>query len=962
MRGRATSGDDAEPAPGPSTVTIDAAPGSPQSQSPEPGGLKHPARRHEKRSWRAVLFAPVGDGQTRRRGSDAFRLGTAVIAIVICWIVTKANSKSEHSIATTLASAPNGLHWLINTIWWVGSVGIIVLVAGLAVSSRRWTAVRDIGISGLGAWVVCVVLVEVLGSNGGRPPTSSYGVFDMGFPVARVAATVGVATAAFPYLSRWLLRSVETAIALFSVATVMNHTGLPVAVVASLAVGWGMTALVHLIFGSPLGLPSVAEVSTLLGDLEITASDIAPVSAQEWGVGRFHSQVGGSNVDISVYGRDAADAQLLAKTMRFLFYRDSGPTLTLTRRQQVEHEAYLMLMAERAGARVPEVLAAGGAGPANDALLVSRPPVGRFLAEFRPYVPPSPPPVPAVAVSKDKAEKEKEKAEKKEKRRKRKTGGFKDDAGSGPSHGVESDASSGGHGAGDATVLALQPTDGGVSRVGTGAKPTSDFSADSGTEEFGTEPSPQAAVEAALPESSLPLIDDAALDEIFGQVVTLQLSGMAHGAISTQTIVVDDDNHAGLTDFRSASTAATDEQLSRDIAAAMAAVSIVAGPERTVASAVRALPPATVTAALPFLQKAAFDTKAAKAVRGKKPILNAVREQGAAAVGVEVPKLIEPRRVSWVTLAMVIGTLVGGWALIGVLVNVGKSWNTIQGADWAWVALVFVFAQAAYPAIAITTVGSVTDPLPYGRTLALELSDTFVALAGGSMAVLATRVRFFQQEGYTPTVAVSSGVLVSTASWIVKGALFLIAVPFALSNLHFSQTESSSTGSDGSNGHLVWLIIIIVVAVGIVLGLVFAVPRWRRLAADKLRPRASEVLAHLKILATHPKNLIEIFGGNVAAQIFVALALGAALHAFGDHLGLATLLVVLTLASMLGGMSPVPGGMGVVEAGMILCLQAAGISQNDAVAATFVQRLFTAYLPPIWGWFVLVWMRKKEYL
>jgi hypothetical protein len=28
----------------------------------------------------------------------------------------------------------------------------------------------------------------------------------------------------------------------------------------------------------------------------------------------------------------------------------------------------------------------------------------------------------------------------------------------------------------------------------------------------------------------------------------------------------------------------------------------------------------------------------------------------------------------------------------------------------------------------------------------------------------------------------------------------------------------------------------------------------------------------------------------------------------------------------------------------------------------FVQRLFTAYLPPIWGWFVMVWMRKKEYL
>ena len=47
---------------------------------------------------------------------------------------------------------------------------------------------------------------------------------------------------------------------------------------------------------------------------------------------------------------------------------------------------------------------------------------------------------------------------------------------------------------------------------------------------------------------------------------------------------------------------------------------------------------------------------------------------------------------------------------------------------------------------------------------------------------------------------------------------------------------------------------------------------------------------------------------------------------------------------------------------MIIGLTAAGIPEQIAVAAVFVQRLFTAYLPPIWGWFVLVWMRKKEYL
>ena len=71
---------------------------------------------------------------------------------------------------------------------------------------------------------------------------------------------------------------------------------------------------------------------------------------------------------------------------------------------------------------------------------------------------------------------------------------------------------------------------------------------------------------------------------------------------------------------------------------------------------------------------------------------------------------------------------------------------------------------------------------------------------------------------------------------------------------------------------------------------------------------------------------------------------------------------MLTLGSMLGGISPVPGGMGVVEAGMILGLTAVGIPEDIAVSAVFVQRLFTAYLPPIAGWFALISLRRQDLL
>lgn len=136
----------------------------------------------------------------------------------------------------------------------------------------------------------------------------------------------------------------------------------------------------------------------------------------------------------------------------------------------------------------------------------------------------------------------------------------------------------------------------------------------------------------------------------------------------------------------------------------------------------------------------------------------------------------------------------------------------------------------------------------------------------------------------------------------------------------------------------------------------------RCLAAAKLRPRLRDIWGNVKQLATSPRKLVLLVGGSFAMELLVAMASSVSLRAFDDHLRLPTLIVVITLAGIVGGASPSPGGMGVVEAGMILGLTAASVSEADATAAVFIQRLFTSYLPPIWGWITLVWMRRREYL
>jgi uncharacterized protein (TIRG00374 family) len=201
-------------------------------------------------------------------------------------------------------------------------------------------------------------------------------------------------------------------------------------------------------------------------------------------------------------------------------------------------------------------------------------------------------------------------------------------------------------------------------------------------------------------------------------------------------------------------------------------------------------------------------------------------------------------------------------------------------------------------------------------------------------------------------------VVVSLASWIVKLALFGAAAPFALKSLHFSTTPHGG----GKHSHLVAEILVVVIAVGVAAAVGVAVPRWRRMVEAKLRPKVHEVHQHLRQLATEPRKLVEVFGGTLAAQLVVVLTLGGALHAFGASLPIATLIVIITIASVLRGVSPVPGGVGVVEAGLILGLTSAGVHQTIAVAAVFVQRLVTAYLPPMYGYVTLLWLRRHEYL
>jgi uncharacterized membrane protein YbhN (UPF0104 family) len=798
--------------------------------------------RRLRRRWRALLFVADGDGAVRRRASDVVRVVLAMLGQVVLVAAVRADLTVEHHLVDAVVPPPEGLTWLVSALWQIGTVGLVAALALLAILSRRVRLMIELASAIVLSWLFCGLAGAAAGTHGGHP--ADVAGADLGYPLARLAVMMAAVVVVLPYLNRAVHRIAWVTVVVTVVAAVLHGAGLPVGIAASLLLGWGVGAAVHLALGTPAGLLTPAEVLDVVDDLGVRAHDASFDPVQDWGIVRYRARDEHDQpLELALAGRDAADAQALGRAWRLAMYRDAGPRLSANRLEQVEHEAYLTLLVERAGVSTADVVVAGQSPETGDAVLVTRPPSGRPLAE-------------------------------------------------------------------------LEPDE----------------------------------------------LDDDTLDALFQVVSTLREARLAHGGLNPDTIVVEGPGRVAVKDLRLASFGAPAERSDRDLADALVAVALLVGPERAIASALRVLGPDEMTAALPRLQPAALDRRTRDALHSHKKLLDELRSQGAAAVGVDEPELATIRRVSWGSLLMGAGAILGVYLIVQQFTGVQDLGETLKSADWGWVFVCFVLAQSTNIVQALSVMGSVATPLPFGPTFALQLANAFTGLIGGTVATTATIIRYFQRRGLAVSIAVSSGVMVSLATMITQTILFVVSFLLTHDEFSFAFNQSGSgTSSSGGGGDDTWVLVLIAVGIAIV-GAVTIVPRFRRQAVAKLRPQVDAARANLRGLAGEPMKLVELFGGAAAAQLLFAMTLGAALHAYGASASLGELLVINTIASLLGGLAPVPGGMGVIEGGLIAGFTAIGIPNTTAVAATLTARLMTAYLPPIWGYPALVWMRHEQYL
>jgi uncharacterized membrane protein YbhN (UPF0104 family) len=447
-------------------------------------------------------------------------------------------------------------------------------------------------------------------------------------------------------------------------------------------------------------------------------------------------------------------------------------------------------------------------------------------------------------------------------------------------------------------------------------------------------------------------VTDAFLVHLWEQVARLRESRVSHGGLNLDS-VLDTVDGPMIVHFQRGKAAASPSALATDVAELLVATSIATDPERALAAALSVVGPQAIAAALPYVQRAALTPHLRDLARDHEVRLAALRKQAAAATGVTLPEIAPLQRIRLRDVLLMGAVAFAAYLLITQLEQIGFATivNELSKAQWPWVVVALVIAQTTFITQAVSVRGAVPSPLPLRPCVVLESAIKFVNLTVPSSAGrIALNIRFLQKLGVPTGEAIASGAVDGVSDTIVQIVLVLLVLPFV---------DLSVSVPSGGTGEPPWHLIVAVVLIALVgAAIVMFVARLR----SKVLPLIRQGFVTLKTVASSRNKLFQLFGGNVATQVLFALVLGASCQAYGIHVSLPDLLIVNMGASVFASIMPVPGGIGVAEAGLTAGLTAVGVPESVAFAAALTHRLCTFYLPPIWGYFSLRWLARKGYV
>ncbi|WP_084699594.1 lysylphosphatidylglycerol synthase transmembrane domain-containing protein [Streptacidiphilus anmyonensis] len=473
-------------------------------------------------------------------------------------------------------------------------------------------------------------------------------------------------------------------------------------------------------------------------------------------------------------------------------------------------------------------------------------------------------------------------------------------------------------------------------------------------------------------------ITDKILSDAWSSVRILHDRRIAHRQLTSRALLVTEDGGTCLVNLAGGDIAAGDLALRMDVAQLLTTIALRVGPERAVASATEVLGTSRTAAALPMLQPVglsrstrqdlkAYHRQAKAAVQAERDVkiaagvkveealeahpdpsdlLSLIREQILALVP-QAP--VEPAKLERLKPKTLISLVAGAFAaylLVGQLTN--NPLTKLAHAQWGWILIAVGASIASYVGATMSLAGFVPEQLPFWRTFAAQVAGSFVKLvAPAAVGGVALNARFLQRCGVRPGQAVAS-VGASQLVGLAMHILLLLGFGFIAGTANSSDVPSART-----------VITVLLVAAVVVL-IVTAIPPLRRWVFQQLRTLFIGVIPRMLDLLRTPSKLATGFGGIILVSIAFIACLYTCVLAFGGTAGFAAIAVVYLAGNAAGSAVPVPGGIGTIDAALILLLSsAAGVPGAIAGPAVLMFRLLTFWLPVLPGWGCFSYLQRR---
>jgi uncharacterized protein (TIRG00374 family) len=434
------------------------------------------------------------------------------------------------------------------------------------------------------------------------------------------------------------------------------------------------------------------------------------------------------------------------------------------------------------------------------------------------------------------------------------------------------------------------------------------------------------------------------LVDVWAQIMLLHGSRCAHRDLRLANLAIDEHANVVVIDFGFSELAASDDLLSADVAELVLSSATMVGAERAVDSAVSSLGEDAVVDAAQWMQPLAVSGATRAALKERDGLLEEVHREVERHGDLEQIVLTPIERVRPRTIAALGALGVAFYLLIPQLAKV--DFGTVSRANPGWVVAGIVFTTGKYVGNALAVHGSVPRRLPFGGPFVAELGSTFAnRVTPAQVGGLAVNVRYLVTSGVSREIAVAGIAVVALVSAVVHlAALVVFAVWTGRADL---------IGVDMLSGGAV---LVGLVAVLTLAGILVRAPRVREVWDERLRPAILESAAGLAKVSASPARMLLVFGGTLLAVLAYIGALYASLEAFGAGLPFATVAVVYLAGSAIGGLAPIPGGIGAIEAALIAALTAFGLDASIAVPGVFLFRIISFWIPIVPGWFAMVYL------